>query len=103
MSDRWSKKLGAIIKDYREANKLPLRKLAADFDVDQSTLSKIEKGDRKGSIEMIPIVSKLFNLDFRGLQIDILSDKLIEENIEYPLLEESLLEALNKLKNKQTK
>lgn len=98
MSDNWSKKLGSIIKEYREANNLPLRKIAASLDLDQSTLSKIEKGDRKGNIEMIPVVAKLFNLDYQGLQVDILSDKLIEENKDYPLFNEALKEALKKLK-----
>ena len=98
MSDNWSKKLGSIIREYREANNLPLRKIAANLDLDQSTLSKIEKGERKGNIEMIPVVAELFNLDYQGLQVDILSDKLIEENKDYPLLYEALNEALNKLK-----
>lgn len=97
MSDNWSKKLGSIIKEYRGANNLPLRKIAASLDLDQSTLSKIEKGDRKGNIEMIPVVAKLFNLDYQGLQVDILSDKLIEENKDYPLLIEALKEAINKI------
>jgi transcriptional regulator with XRE-family HTH domain len=98
MSDYWSKKLGSIIKEYREANNLPLRKIAASLDLDQSTLSKIEKGERRGNIEMIPVVSRLFNLDYNGLQVDILSEKIIEENKEYPLLQEALVEALNKIK-----
>ena len=98
MSDNWSKKLGSIIKEYREANNLPLRKIAASLDLDQSTLSKIEKGERKGNVEMIPVVAKLFNLDYNGLQVDILSEKIIEENKEYPLLQEALVEALNKIK-----
>lgn len=98
MSDNWSKKLGSIIKEYREANNLPLRKIAASLDLDQSTLSKIEKGERRGNIEMIPVVARLFNLDYNGLQVDILSEKIIEENKEYPLLQEALAEALNKIK-----
>ena len=101
MPDNWSKKLGRIISSYREANNLPLRKVAADLDIDQSTLSKIEKGDRRGDIEMIPIVAKLFNLDYMGLQIDILSEKIIEENERYPFLIQALKEALNKLKKNQ--
>lgn len=98
MSDNWSKKLGSIIKEYREANNLPLRKIAASLDLDQSTLSKIEKGERRGNIEMIPVVARLFNLDYNGLQVDILSEKIIEENKEHPLLQEALVEALNKIK-----
>lgn len=98
MSDNWNKKLGSIIKEYRDANNLPMRKVAASLDLYQSTLSKIEKGDLKGNIEMTPVVAKLFNLDYQGLQFDILSEKLIEENKDYPLLIEALKEALNKLK-----
>lgn len=97
MSENWSKKLGLLIKQYREANNLPLRKVAANLDVDQSTLSKIEKGVRKGNMEMIPSVAKLFNLHYEGLQVDILSDKLIEENKKYPFFNAALKEAIKKL------
>ncbi len=97
MSKKWSKKLGKIIAEYREANDLPLRKLAADLDLDQSTLSKIEKGNRMANIEMIPVIAKLFNIDFQGIHTDILSDKIIEENKNYPFFYDALLLSLDKL------
>ena len=38
---------GEYIRELRENNKMPLRKLAALLDIDQSTLSKIERNERK--------------------------------------------------------
>ena len=86
------------IKELRESKQMLQRHISAALDMDNAMYCKIEKGDRKGSIEMIPVVAKLFNLDYQGLQVDILSDKLLEENKDYPLLNEALKEALNKLK-----
>lgn len=37
---------GEYIRHLREEKKLPLRKVAAQLDIDTSTLSKVEKGDR---------------------------------------------------------
>ncbi len=38
---------GETVRKLREENEMPLRKLAALLDVDQSTLSKIERNERK--------------------------------------------------------
>ena len=40
---------GDYIKKAREAMQLPLRKVAAHLDIDTSTLSKVEQGDRPSS------------------------------------------------------
>ena len=40
--------------------KLPLRKIAAALDIDTSTLSKIEKGDRQANSKMIPVIAEIF-------------------------------------------
>ena len=37
---------GEYIKKAREIIKLPLRKVAAHLDIDTSTLSKVERGER---------------------------------------------------------
>src|SRR5258705_1067 len=37
---------GDYIRKSREGKKLPLRKVAAHLDIDQSTLSKVERGER---------------------------------------------------------
>ncbi len=38
--------LGDYIRQLREQAEMPLRKLAALLDIDQSTLSKLERGER---------------------------------------------------------
>ncbi|MEM6830331.1 MAG: helix-turn-helix transcriptional regulator [Bacteroidota bacterium] len=81
---------GEYIRQIREGAKMPLRKLAAHLDIDQSTLSKIERNERQPSKDMVPIIADVFNLDAQELQIKFLSHK-----ITYELSDEELgLEAL---------
>ncbi len=84
------KSFGEHIRQIREGVKMPLRKLAAHLDIDQSTLSKIERNERQPTKEMVPILANVFNLDVKELQIRFLSYK-----ITYELSDEELgLEAL---------
>jgi HTH-type transcriptional regulator, competence development regulator len=77
--------LGETIRRLREAKEMPLRKLAAALDIDQSTLSKIERNERNANDEMIRLVATLFDVDYKELKIKLLSDK-----IAYNLLGEDL-------------
>jgi len=85
-----------LINAQRKLKKMPLRKVAAVLDIDTSTLSKIEKGERPANSKMIPVIAKLFELDFKEMQIRYLSQKLTDEFCEEPYFDE----VLNKL-NKQ--
>lgn len=94
---------GQYIRQLREERKLPLRKLAAFIDLDQSTLSKFERGDRLPKEELLPRLAEFFKVDLEDLRIQYLSDKVI-----YPILEEhhakEILEAAEaKLKYHQSK
>lgn len=71
--------LGATIRRLREAQEMPLRKLAAALDIDQSTLSKIERNERNANDEMIRKVAEIFNADYKELKIKLLSDKIAYE------------------------
>ena len=51
---------GEHIKRLREEHKLPLRKVASVLDLDPSTLSKIERGERTANKEMLPLLAELF-------------------------------------------
>jgi HTH-type transcriptional regulator, competence development regulator len=75
---------GQYIRQLREERKLPLRKLAAFIDVDQSTLSKFERGDRLPKEEVLPKLAEFFKIDLEDLRIQYLSDKVV-----YPILEEN--------------
>jgi len=68
---------GEYIRHLREVKRMPLRKLAAHLDIDQSTLSKIERNERKLSIEAIPKLAEVFQLDYKKLKIRFLSEQVL--------------------------
>lgn len=74
---------GEHIRKLREEKGLPLRKVAAVLDIDPSTLSKIERGERSANKDMIPVLAELFKEDTETLGLILLSDK-----VAYDLLEE---------------
>ena len=90
MPNTWSREFGAMICSHRKKHGLPLRKVAAALDIDTSTLSKIEKGERAASPKMIPVITQLFRLDFKATQIKYLSQTLIDEFGDEPFFEETL-------------
>lgn len=80
---------GEFIHKLRSDNGMTLTKLAAALDIDQSTLSKIENGKRNIPVEILPKLSKVFNLDLNYLEHEYFSEKIAE--IIYPQKELSQL------------
>jgi transcriptional regulator with XRE-family HTH domain len=64
------------IKRLREEQRLPLRKLAAAFDIDTASYCKIEKGDRRARKEYIPIIAELLQADYEELLTLWLADQV---------------------------
>lgn len=78
---------GEAVRKLRELRKMPLRKLAAILDIDQSTLSKIERNERRANAETIEKLSSTFEIDKEKLYMILISDKVAndllgEENFE---------------------
>lgn len=69
-------KFGDYIRRLREQAEMPLRKLAALLDIDQSTLSKLERGERPVNRQMLPILAKTFNLDEKELIVKFMSKQV---------------------------
>ena len=94
---------GEYIRNLREQSGLPLRKVAALLDIDPSTLSKIERGERSANKEMLPILAELFREDEKKLGLILLSDKvaydLIDEDNPYRILK-AAEDKIKYLKNK---
>lgn len=67
---------GEFLRKKRRELKLPIRKVAAFLDIDPSTLSKIERGERSPLKSFIPAVSKIFNENEEELLILYHSDKI---------------------------
>ena len=74
---------GKYIRELRENANLPLRKVAAELDIDTSTLGKIEKNQRTANEKIIDGIAKIFHIDKSDLKLRYLSDK-----ITYQLLDE---------------
>jgi len=91
MPNTWSREFGAMINSQRKLKKMPLRKVAAVLDIDTSTLSKIEKGERAANSKMIPTVAQLFDLNFRELQISYLKQSLGDNYGKEPYFDEVLI------------
>ena len=82
---------GEILRKLRESEGMPLRELASKLEIDQSTLSKIERDLRNASEELIEKISMVFNVGEKELRINYKSDKLA-----YELLDEE--DSINILK-----
>lgn len=75
------KSFGEFIRELREKEGLPLRKVAAFVDIDASTLSKIERGERNANKEIIPLLSQILNISENELLLTLLSDTVAESLI----------------------
>ena len=71
--------LGEKLRQLRELNELPLRKVAALIDIDVAILSKMERGERKFSKELIIRLADIYKVKPDELIVDFLSDKVIYE------------------------
>lgn len=69
---------GDYIKKASEVNNLPLRKVAAHLDIDTSTLSKIERGERPGSPDLQPH-AKILKLDIKELLTKYIAGKISKD------------------------
>jgi HTH-type transcriptional regulator, competence development regulator len=74
--DAIKKSCGEAIRQYREEQQLPLRKVAAHLDIDTSTLAKFEKNQRHPTREHISKLAGLFGLDEQDLLLIYLSDRV---------------------------
>lgn len=67
---------GDYIRKAREAKNLPLRKVAAHLDIDTSTLSKVERGERPASPDYLKPLSEILQMDLKEVQTTFIADKI---------------------------
>jgi len=67
---------GDYIREIREINNLPLRKVAAFLDVDTSVLSKIERGERQATKDNVLKIAEYFSLNKDELLKDFLGENI---------------------------
>ncbi len=71
--------LGELIKKLRLEKKLPLRAVSSYLAVDQAILSKIERGQRKASRELISKLALYYGANEDDLMVAWLSDRIVCE------------------------
>jgi transcriptional regulator with XRE-family HTH domain len=97
---------GEYIRQLRESAELPLRKVAAQLDIDPSLLGKIERNERQPTKEVIDGIAKVFNQDAKYLHMEYLSDQIAykildeEANIDILKVAEKKVEYLKANRNK---
>jgi len=94
---------GEYIRKLREEKGLPLRKVAAELDIDPSTLSKIERGERSANKEMLSIFSNLFQVEEDELALILMSDKVAYDLMKEDNSKEILKVAEQKIEYLRTK
>jgi len=81
---------GEYIRQLRTGAGLPIRKIAAQLDIDSSLLGRIERNERLANKEVIAGIAKIFNLDTQDLTRRFLSDqiayKILDEDADIEVL-----------------
>ena len=93
-----NKDFGMYIRSLRKQKRIPQRLVAHKLDIDTSTLSKIELGERQITIDMIPGLAEILEVDFKSLQIKFISEKLLSDYKEQPYFFEAVKKMLTKIK-----
>lgn len=89
---------GSYLKQIREQKKIPQRKVAHRLDIDTSTLSKMELGERQINVSMIEGLADALGLDYKELQIKFISEKILRDFNSQPFIKDALQETLKQLK-----
>lgn len=90
--------LGDYIRQLRENSEMPLRKLAALLDIDQSTLSKLERGERPVNRQLLPIIAKTFNIDEKELIVKFMGKQLAYKLVDEKYAKDILIAAEEEIK-----
>ena len=69
--------LGEYLRKLREENELPIRKVAAVVDVDQSTMGKYERGERLPKRDLLDSFASFFNVSISEMEKRFLTDKVV--------------------------
>jgi transcriptional regulator with XRE-family HTH domain len=71
--------IGEKLRSIREEKELSLRKVAGLLDIDVAILSKMERGERKISKEIVLKLADIYNYNAHELLVSFLSDKILYE------------------------
>lgn len=90
--------IGEKLRHLREEMGLPLRKVAAIINMDVAILSKMERGERKLSKDIVLKLADIYNYNTDELLVLFLSNKIVYEIQDEDLGEEALKMAEKRVK-----
>ncbi len=93
-----SESFGEFIRRLRIEKNLSLRIVAAEIDIDQSTLSKIERNEKQAPEYIVEPLARLFDQDVRSLEVKYLSEKVYYDVKNKASSIEALEDAIKRLK-----
>lgn len=88
---------GEYLRNRREQLGLPLRKVAAELDIDTSILSKIERNERVATKEMLPTLAKTLEVQEKEIQIEFIQSTILSELGDLEFLTDGLKTVLKKI------
>lgn len=88
---------GELLRNRREELGLPLRKVAAELDIDTSILSKIERNERTATKEMLPVLSNVLDIELKELEIRFIREQIHSQFGDMTYLKDALGEAVQEL------
>ena len=97
------KSFGEIIRQERKEKKIILRKAGAELNIDEATISKLERGERRATKKQVIRFANFYDLNEHDLLIAWLSDKLIYDLENETLAQEALKVALHRIKHNELK
>jgi HTH-type transcriptional regulator, competence development regulator len=90
--------IGEKLRQLREQNELPLRKVAVLLDIDVAILSKMERGERRLTKEVVLKLADIYKYKADDLLVLFLSEKIM-----YEIQDEDLGEKALKVAEKRVK
>ncbi|MCT7905191.1 Predicted transcriptional regulator [Candidatus Ornithobacterium hominis] len=90
--------IGEKLRELRESKELPLRKVSALLDIDVAILSKMERGERKLTKDIVLKLAEIYGHNADELLVLFLSDKIMYEIQDEDLGEKALKVAEQRVK-----
>jgi transcriptional regulator with XRE-family HTH domain len=85
---------GEYLRSRREQLRLPLRKVAAELDLDTSILSKIERSERVATKKMLPTLAKTLDVQEKEIEIEFIKAFILSNLGELKFFKSGLEETL---------
>lgn len=95
--------IGAKLRQLRDERKIPLRRVASIIDIDVAILSKMERGERRITKEIVHKLAEVYDYNLEELLILFLSDRILYEIGDEDLAMKALQVAENQLEYKAFK